>query len=104
MTASHLVELKSFLSGYFHEDWELDALKADEVLSQFLNSSPSASEIDTIVAQIGCYLDSSKDDAAIERGLFLELGCHYLPGADGRSARDWMQHLASVLTNRGFAA
>jgi len=100
MTASDVAELRSFFSGYFHEDWELDASEPDEVISQFLRSGPSSNEVDRIVAQIGRYLDAGKDDAAIERGLLEELGCYYLPGADGMSARDWLRHVADVLSKK----
>lgn len=98
MTASDIAELKSFLSGYFHEDWALDASEPDEVISLFPSSGPSAGEIDRIVAQIHRYLGGDRDDAAIERGLLKELGCYYLPSADGISPRDWLQHVASVLS------
>jgi hypothetical protein len=98
MMASDVSELRSFFSGYFHEDWELDALEPDEVISQFLKSGPSPNEVERIVAQIGCYLGAERDDAAIERGLLEELGCYYLPGANGMSARNWLRHVADLLS------
>jgi hypothetical protein len=98
MTASDVAEPRSFFSWYFHEDWELDASKPDEVISQFLRSGPSPNEVDRIVAQIGHYLGGGKDDPAIERGLLEALGCYYLPGADGMSARHWLRHVADLLS------
>lgn len=97
MTACDLTELRQFFSGYFHEDWQLDSSEPDEVIAQFLMSGPSQDEIDRIVAQIACYLDAATDNAAIERGLLVELGCYYLPDADGVSARDWLGHVAALL-------
>lgn len=98
MTTSDLTELKSFLGGYFHEDWELEASEPDEAISRFLESDPGASEIDHIVAQICHYLGDGKDDVAVEHGLLKDLGCYYLPSADGISASDWLRHVAYRLS------
>lgn len=100
MTAGDFAELKSFFSGYFHEDWEMDVSDPDEVVSQFLRSEPGSNEIDRIVDQIGRYVGTGRDDAAIERGLLEELGCYYMPSADGMSARDWLKHVAALLGNK----
>jgi hypothetical protein len=97
MTVLDAKELRSFLSGYFHEDWALDASRPDDVVAQFLTSRPPAFEVDRIVAQISDYLTSRKEEEAVERGLFEELGCYYLPSADGLSARDWLHHVVQLL-------
>lgn len=97
MTTGDFAELKSFFSGYFHEDWEMDASEPDEVVSQFLSSEPGPNEIDRIIDQIGRYLASRKDDAAAEGDLLEVLGCYYLPSADGMSARNWLSHVADLL-------
>lgn len=99
MTTSDIAGLRSFLGGYFHEDWEMDASEPDEVIAQFLRSRPSRDEIDRIIAQIGRYL-GEKNDAVIERGLFEELDCYYLPTADDMSARNWLKHVVDLL-NKG---
>jgi hypothetical protein len=97
MTTNNTADLRSFFGGYFHEDWEMDSSEPDEVIAQFLRSKPSPDEIDRIVAQIRRYL-GERDDAAIERGLFEELGCYYLPTADDMSAREWLKHVADLLS------
>lgn len=97
MMSSLNQELKSFLAGYFHEDWELDASEPDEVIAQFLNGGPDPSHIRRIVDQIHHYLDFAGEDASIEQGLLKEFGCYYLPSADGLSAPDWLRHVAAKL-------
>lgn len=97
MTTSDVAELRLFFSGYFHEDWEMDAHEPDEAIAQFLRSEPGPDEIAQIVAQIDRYL-GEKDDTAIERGLLEELGCYYLPSADALSARNWLRHVADLLS------
>ncbi len=93
-------ELRSFLSGYFHQDWNLDASEPDEVIFQFLRSRPTSNEVDRIAAQIGQYLDVENDDATVERGLLEELGCCYSPSADGMSARQWLMHATDLLLSK----
>lgn len=93
MTVSDTKELKAFLAGYFHQDWELDASEPDDVIDQFLRGGPAPAEIERLIAQIRRYLDAAGDDSNIEQDLFAKFGCYYLPSADGWSARDWLRHL-----------
>lgn len=89
-------DLKSFLSSYFHEDFYLEAPNPDGNIDLFLRSNPDTDQVNRIVRQIEDYL-SSRDDAAIDAGLFKELGCYYWPGADGMSAKVWLLHVAERL-------
>ncbi len=75
----------------------MDASDPDEVIVQFLSGGPASTDIHRIVAQIYRYLDSARDDVAIEEELLKEFGCYYLPSADGLSARDWLRHVAGKL-------
>jgi CdiI immunity protein len=100
MKASNFSELKSFLSGYFHEDWELDGCEPDEIIFLFMKSQPSSVEVDLIVSQIGRFLDAGKYEASIERRLLEELGCYYMPSADDIDAHEWLEHVAELLKNR----
>jgi hypothetical protein len=100
MKSTDISELRSFLSGYFHQDWQLDASDSDEVISQFLRSRPTSNEINRIVAQIDGYLAAGKDDAALARGLLEDLGCCYLPSADGMSVREWLRHITTTLLSK----
>lgn len=97
MTAGDISELRLLFCGYFYEDWRLEAAESDEVIYQFLRDGWSPNEIVRIVVQIDRSLNDAKDDFAIKCGLFEELGCYYLPSADGMSTRDWLQHVADVL-------
>ena len=97
MTASSNHELKSFLGGYFHEDWELEASAPDEMIVKFLRDNLDSNNICRVVGQIHQYLDTTGDDMAIEQDLLKEFGCYYLPSADGLRSRDWLLHVARKL-------
>jgi hypothetical protein len=100
MMADDFTELKWFLGAYFHQDWDMDASGPDEVVFLFLRHKPEANKINRIVDQIGRYVGTRKDESVIERGLYEELNCEYLPSADGMSAGDWLRHVAALLGNQ----
>lgn len=94
MTSADLHALKSFLSGYFHEDWDAEASEPDQVIAYYMASKPSPSTLEMIIAQIDQYLSVAGDD---EKRLLLDLGCYYLPSADGLGVRNWLIHVANQL-------
>lgn len=93
MKNSELTNLKSFLSGYFHEDWPLESDGPDDAIRRFLASGPGVVLRERIVAEIDEYL-ATKEAADIEKGLLMDLGCYSLPSADGMraSARSTGRH------------
>lgn len=96
MKNGKLTDLESFLGGYFHEDWRLESDSPDDAIARFLAGEPGAGLRERIVAQIDEYL-ATKAAAGIEEGLFKDLGCYYLPSADGMSAGAWLEHVANRL-------
>ena len=44
----------------------------------------------------------SYNDSELEEKLFSELGCYYVPGADGITARAWLQSVAAQLLEGDF--
>ena len=96
MKNSELADLKSFLGAYFHEDWPIESGNPDGAIQLFLDSAPSAALRVRIVSQINDYLHA-KEEAGIEEGLLKDLGCYYLPSADGMRASAWLEHVANRL-------
>ena len=52
------------------------------------------------MAQHDRFAAATPDDQALEHALFTNLGCYYVPAADGRSVRDWLQHVSGRLRAR----
>lgn len=96
MKHSERTDLQSFLGGYFHEDWLLESDGPDDAIARFLAGEPGAALRERIVAQIDEYL-ATKAAADIEESLLKDLGCYYLPSADGMSAGAWLEHVANRL-------
>jgi CdiI immunity protein len=99
MKTEDFKELKSFLAGYFHEDWDLEVSEPDDVIFNYINSGVGGEVIKAVVSQIEKYVNQSADDADAERGLLMQLGCYYLPSADGLETRSWLAHVANKLSD-----
>jgi hypothetical protein len=98
MKEVEMEKLKQFFGAYFHQDWLLDAAHPDEVVEAFLREGHDAAELAQLGRLIDEYSRQEVDDAALERALFTELGCYYMPSADGISARKWLQDVASKVS------
>lgn len=97
MTANNFDKLRDFCSAYFHEDWILEAEAPDQIVSSFLAGGWSAGDLRELAGQMLRFADAYSDDTALEQALFSELGCYYRPSVDKISAREWLQHVASIL-------
>jgi hypothetical protein len=89
--------LRQFFGAYFHEDWPMDAGGPDEVVASFLREGRSAEELSRLAQMIDAYAAMASDDAALERALFTDLWCYYIPSADGVGARAWLRHVANLI-------
>lgn len=88
--------LKSFFSGYFHEDWMGDAASAAEVVNLYrLAAKPE--EIANLSEAIVLYIERVGSEMELEKKLFSELGCYYRPSADGLSSRGWLTNISDLL-------
>jgi hypothetical protein len=94
-------ELKQFFGAYFHEDWPHDAATSDEVIAGFISEGRSPEELSRLADMIDAYVIAAPTDEALEEGLFAELGCYYVPSADGLRVDAWLRHVANRLRSSG---
>ena len=97
MTSKELEVLRQFFGAYFHQDWMMDAPEPDHVVQLFIDDQRTSDEPTMLARLIEKYAASVVDDAVLERGLLTELGCYYMPSADGVAARVWLRHIANLL-------
>ena len=97
MTTNAHPELRQFFAGYFHEDWPVDAATPDNVISSFISEAHPPGELVRLADFIDAFARGASDDHALEQAIFTELGCYYVPSADGLSAKDWLRHVSSRL-------
>ncbi|MCL6539151.1 MAG: hypothetical protein K6T87_00940 [Roseiflexus sp.] len=97
-------DLSNFIAVRFHQDWDLDAADADEVVAQFFADRPDPLYLRALAAQIRRFINEYGDDAGIEAALEETLWCSYEPSADGRSARAWLEDLHDRMLREAEAA
>lgn len=98
-------DLYQFFAGWFHQDWQDDDDSVDDVISSFLSSGGLTRDRLVLLADaIDAFASSFTDDAALEHALGSELGCYYLPSADGSSARAWLHHVSGRLRESAGAS
>jgi len=97
MSTERYPELFQFFAGYFHQDWAVDADTPDTVIDTFVAEDASENERTHLADLIDAFVAAVPDDQALERALFEELGCYYVPGSDPQSARRWLHHVSGRL-------
>lgn len=95
MNSSERMALKQFFSSYFHQDWRYDAQTTTEVVYEYKRAA-SPPEIRRLREAIMKHLEQ-EDEKTLELSLESELGCYYLPSADGISAHAWLEQVAEIL-------
>jgi hypothetical protein len=99
MTSAEIESLRQFIGAYFHQDFFLDVASPDENVQCFITDVGSPSRVKEMAGLIEKLVDETPDDAALEQIFFDELGSEYIPTADGRSVREWLRHVATMLRN-----
>lgn len=100
MSAYDRVTLTNFFSAYFHEDWPCEAETPTEVVQSYLRTAKHA-DVERLRAAIVTFIEQELDNEALEKKLMPELGCYYLPSADGLTARTWLMNIADLLATKG---
>ena len=96
-------QLHQFFGAYFHEDWSLGADSPDEVVSAFIRERGDARELEQLSSGIMAFVEQYPEEDELGEALIKELGCSYLPLADGISTRSWLLGVAAKLKLQGNA-
>ena len=90
-------DLTNFFSSYFHEDWMCEAETTTQMVQIYLSTALPA-EVAQLREAIMAYAENEPDDEILEKKLFSELGCYYLPNTDGLTAKDWLMSVVGLLS------
>lgn len=88
--------IKSFFGGHFHQDWHCDHATPRDVVESYLKEVSDV-EACALANAILEYSGTCETDAQLERNLFSQLGCYYVPSALGSTAADWLKEISSQL-------
>lgn len=89
-------QITNFLSGYFHEDWEVEAETDAEVVALFQRSGSSSCSIEELANELESAATKREKEASDE-WLLKEHGCYYQPSFDGLKGSDWFRRLAALM-------
>ena len=87
--------LFQFFGGYFHEDFLMEFDSPEGAVSAFVRQRGPGVDLRELGRAITMFIDEHPNDDELEGALFKELGCYYLPRADGISPRAWMLGIAA---------
>jgi hypothetical protein len=90
-------DLYQLFGAYFHQNWALTAGTPDDVITLYVSEGRSHVELSRLADLVDELVRSTSDDEVLERTIGGELGCYYLPTADGISMRRWLTHVAERL-------
>ena len=88
--------ITNFLSGYFHEDWEVEADTDADVVALFYRSGSSSSSIAALANELESAATLRENEASDE-WLLKDHGCYYQPSFDGLRGSDWFRRLAALM-------
>jgi hypothetical protein len=95
-------ELFQFFAGCFHEDWSVDAQSANDVISQYMVEQRDISTRHRVAGLIEVFVeDRHHEPKLLATALVDDLGCYYDPSVDGRTAEQWLLHVAARLRGGG---
>lgn len=86
--------LNLLLTGYFNQDWDLDASSLDEVVASFAKREPRT--VEPSIAAISEILSRRDSEIAAEDAL-REVACQFDPKGVGLSPRAWLDALRGQL-------
>jgi hypothetical protein len=87
---------KQFLSGTFHEDWNLEHRSFEEAVAQY-SSGQSAAEERVEVARHLERLLEVHDERSLRAVLFHAYGCYYDPGPEAGAMQRWLRAIVKLL-------
>jgi hypothetical protein len=96
MTEKRYPELEQLFGAYFHQDWDLEGPDDQAILARYLEES-SETDLQQAIAELQRLLDEPMEENELGDFLLRELGSYYYPMAEGKSYREWLEEVLSVL-------
>lgn len=89
--------VKQFIGSYFHQDWGIDHDTVDDVISVYKKSHPQV-EREKLAEALRSYAREMRNGRIKKPALFLEFRCEYDPIVEGLSEENWLDSIASRLS------
>ena len=87
--------IRYFISGYFHQDWDIYGSTDKDVIAYFVNKEP-LDQVNTLISELESLLELDMDNETADM-ILKESGCEYYFQADGLNAMDWFSRIEGLL-------
>jgi hypothetical protein len=85
--------LMEVLGTYFHQDWKYESGTAAKALATGITDA-SVESRRLAISQLKDLLDLPLTAEELDKVLWWQIGCEYIPAADGwSSTREWLEHV-----------
>ena len=86
----------NFFSGYFHEDWPMEADSDVDIIRVFLGSGVNIVQANQLADQLVLVAKDHQNEPN-DAWLLDRYGCYYSPEVDGLSGSEWVIRLADLI-------
>lgn len=75
----------------------MDDANPSDVIHRYKREGHPSDKLSQLAETIIKYVNSAESENNLEKLIFSDLGCYYLPSADGLTAQEWLNAVAKKL-------
>lgn len=90
--------LQQLMSGYFHQDWDIEGETDDAVVSAFRRTS-TPEQVSATVGELDRLIQLCLIGQVEAEKILASLGCEYYYQADSLTGLEWLERVRSLLTD-----
>ncbi len=94
--SNELLELKYWVQGYLHQDFDVVHGSVDKALIAY-KTEASEEDIEKLKRDLAAIIQSNHDEEALKDLLLTQFDCYYYYPSEWTSAIDWLCHLQEIL-------
>lgn len=96
LKSNELLELKYWLTGYLHQDFDAEFGSVDNALNVY-KLNESAEKVKKLKHDLENVIESDVEENDLRDLLLTKLDCCYYYLSEWKSTKDWLRHLQCVL-------
>jgi hypothetical protein len=93
---NELLELKYWLTGYLHQDFDAEFRSVDNALNVY-KTEESPEKVDKLKCDLAELILSNPDESVLRDLLLTTFDCCYYYPSEWNSGIDWLRHLQEIL-------
>lgn len=94
--SNELLELKYWLSGYLHQDFDVEYGSVDNALNVY-KTEESPEKVENLKRDLAEIIKSNYGEETLKDLLLTQFDCDYYYPSEWTSAIEWLRHLQEIL-------